>query len=89
MDGVRDGLRSAQVLPRRAVISRARRQDDAVKFVMVPGGWQGGWVFDSVAAELHRNGHHVAAVTLSGLELDGPVDVDRPPNLDTPYRPGS
>jgi len=56
---------------------------------MVPGGWQGGWVFDSVAAELHRNGHHVAAVTLSGLELDGPVDVDRPPNLDTPYRPGS
>jgi pimeloyl-ACP methyl ester carboxylesterase len=54
-----------------------------VKFVMVPGGWQGGWVFDSVAAELHRNGHDVEAVTLSGLELDGPVDVDRPPNLDT------
>jgi pimeloyl-ACP methyl ester carboxylesterase len=54
-----------------------------VKFVMVPGGWQGGWVFDSVAAELHRNGHHVEAVTLSGLELDGPVDLDRPPNLDS------
>jgi pimeloyl-ACP methyl ester carboxylesterase len=53
-----------------------------VKFVMVPGGWQGGWVFDSVAAELHRDGHRVEAVTLSGLELDGPVDVDRPPNLD-------
>lgn len=49
---------------------------------MVPGGWQGGWVFDSVAAELHRDGHQVEAVTLSGLELDGPVDVDRPPNLD-------
>ncbi|MEU7962951.1 alpha/beta fold hydrolase [Streptomyces sp. NPDC049097] len=57
--------------------------DDAVKFVMVPGGWQGGWVFDSVAAELHRDGHQVEAVTLSGLESDGPVDVDRPPNLDT------
>lgn len=57
--------------------------DDAVKFVMVPGGWQGGWVFDSVAAELRRAGHDVEAVTLSGLESDGPVDVDRPPNLDT------
>jgi pimeloyl-ACP methyl ester carboxylesterase len=54
-----------------------------VKFVMVPGGWQGGWVFDTVAAELHRDGHHVEAVTLAGLESDGPVDVDRPPNLDT------
>lgn len=54
-----------------------------MKFVMVPGGWQGGWVFDSVAAELRQNGHHVEAVTLSGLESDGPVEVDRPPNLDT------
>ncbi len=36
-----------------------------------------------MAAELRRDGHHVEAVTLSGLELDGPVDVDRPPNLDT------
>ncbi|WP_330346990.1 alpha/beta fold hydrolase [Streptomyces sp. NBC_00582] len=54
-----------------------------MKFVMVPGGWQGGWVFDAVAAELHRDGHHVEAVTLSGLESDGPVDVERPPNLDT------
>ncbi|KKD07727.1 histidine kinase [Streptomyces sp. WM6386] len=50
---------------------------------MVPGGWQGGWVFDSVAAELRRDGHQVEAVTLAGLELDGPADVDRPPNLDT------
>ena len=40
-------------------------------------------MFDSVAAELHRNGHHVEEVTLSGLAADGPVDVDRPPNLDT------
>ncbi|MGK5553436.1 alpha/beta fold hydrolase [Actinomadura kijaniata] len=54
-----------------------------MNFVMVPGGWQGGWAFDSVAAELRRDGHHVEAVTLSGLEPDGPVDADRPPNLDT------
>ena len=46
-----------------------------MRFVMVPGGWQGGWVFDSVAAELRQDGHRVEAVTLSGLELGGPVDV--------------
>jgi pimeloyl-ACP methyl ester carboxylesterase len=50
---------------------------------MVPGGWQGGWVFDEVAAELRDGGHHVEAVTLSGLGSDGPVDVKSPPNLDT------
>ncbi|GGS04099.1 hypothetical protein GCM10010269_48680 [Streptomyces humidus] len=54
-----------------------------MNFVLVPGGWQGGWVFDAVAAELRRDGHHVEAVTLSGLEPDGPADADRPPNLDT------
>ncbi|MFF4911177.1 alpha/beta fold hydrolase [Streptomyces sp. NPDC001260] len=54
-----------------------------MKFVLVPGGWQGGWVFDAVAAELHREGHQVEAVTLTGLEPDGPADMDRPPNLDT------
>lgn len=51
-------------------------------FVMVPGGWQGGWAFDSVAAELARKGHQVQPVTLSGLERDGPMDINRPPNLD-------
>ncbi|MDX3804095.1 alpha/beta hydrolase [Streptomyces sp. AK04-3B] len=39
-------------------------------------------MFDAVAAELRRDGHHVEAVTLAGLEPDGPADVDRPPNLD-------
>ncbi|TDT42072.1 alpha/beta hydrolase family protein [Streptomyces sp. BK208] len=57
--------------------------DDAVRFVMVPGGWQGGWAFDSVAAELRREGHDVEALTLSGLEPDSPADVIRAPNLDT------
>ena len=72
------GVRSAA-----ALVGFCGACDHAVKSVMVPGGWQGGWVFDSVAAELHRDGHHVEAVTQSGLELDGPADVDRPPNLDT------
>ena len=53
-----------------------------MKFVMVPGGWQGGWVFDSVAGELRRRGHVVEAVTLAGLELDGAVDLERPANLE-------
>ncbi|WP_328321914.1 alpha/beta hydrolase [Kribbella sp. NBC_00382] len=54
-----------------------------MKFVMVPGGWQGGWVFDEVAEELRLSGHQVEAVTLSGLELDGPASLENPPNLDT------
>jgi pimeloyl-ACP methyl ester carboxylesterase len=49
---------------------------------MVPGGWQGGWVFDEVAAELRSAGHEVEAVTLAGLEPDGPADPSRVPNLD-------
>lgn len=49
---------------------------------MVPGGWQGGWAFDSVGAELRESGHQVEAVTLSGLELEGPVDPAHPANLD-------
>jgi thioesterase domain-containing protein len=53
-----------------------------VKYVLVPGGWQGGWAFDAVAAELRRAGHQVEAVTLAGLEPDGPAEADRPPNLD-------
>lgn len=50
---------------------------------MVPGGWQGGWAFDAVADVLRQGGHLVEAVTLSGLELHGPVDVTRAPNLDS------
>lgn len=50
---------------------------------MVPGGWQGGWAFDSVAAELARDGHQVEAVTLSGLESHAPQNIGSPPNLDT------
>jgi pimeloyl-ACP methyl ester carboxylesterase len=53
-----------------------------VEFLLVPGGWQGGWVFDAVAGELRARGHRVEAVTLAGLEQDRPADRDRPANLD-------
>ena len=36
-------------------------------FIMIPGGWQGGWVFDSVAQILAESGHSTRALTLSGL----------------------
>ncbi|MEU0095086.1 alpha/beta fold hydrolase [Kribbella sp. NPDC006257] len=52
-----------------------------MRFVMVPGGWQGGWVFDEVAAELRRGGHVVEAVTLAGLESEGPGEGELPANL--------
>ncbi|MGC4936481.1 alpha/beta fold hydrolase [Kribbella sp. DT2] len=54
-----------------------------MKFVLVPGGWQGGWVFDALAADLRQAGHEVEAVTLSGLEQDTPADFASAPNLDT------
>jgi pimeloyl-ACP methyl ester carboxylesterase len=37
-------------------------------FVLIPGGWQGGWVFDDVANRLVAQGHGVRALTLSGLD---------------------
>lgn len=37
------------------------------RFVLVPGGWHGAWVFDAVRAALSGEGHDVRAVTLSGL----------------------
>lgn len=37
-------------------------------FVLIPGGWHGGWVFASLAARLQQAGHDAYALTLSGLE---------------------
>ena len=37
-------------------------------YVLVPGGWHGGWAFDAVARLLKDAGHEVAALTLSGLD---------------------
>ena len=48
-------------------------------FVLIPGGWQGGWIYQEVADSLIAHGHNAVPVTLSGLG-----DTPAPPaNLDT------
>lgn len=37
-------------------------------FVLIPGGWRGGWTFADFVAKLKHEGHEAYAVTLSGLE---------------------
>ncbi|MEV6288337.1 alpha/beta fold hydrolase [Kribbella sp. NPDC051770] len=51
-----------------------------MKYILVPGGWQGAWAFDAVTAELRSAGHEAEAITLSGLDDDRPPV---PPNLTT------
>lgn len=36
-------------------------------YILIAGGWQGGWVYDKVADLLASHGHKVLPVTLSGL----------------------
>ena len=38
------------------------------RFVLVPGGWHGGWAFEAVSHALSSAGHEVQALTLSGLD---------------------
>lgn len=50
-------------------------------FVLVPGAWCGGWIYDQLAEILRRRGHRVFAPTLAGLaeradELSGAIDLD-------------
>jgi pimeloyl-ACP methyl ester carboxylesterase len=44
-----------------------------VDYVLVHGGWQGGWCWDGVATHLRAGGNRVFAPTLRGLE-EGNVD---------------
>jgi pimeloyl-ACP methyl ester carboxylesterase len=51
-------------------------------FVLIPGGWRGGWTFADFVARLKRAGHEAYAVTLSGLDVAlGPSAANI--NLDT------
>jgi pimeloyl-ACP methyl ester carboxylesterase len=45
-------------------------------FVLVPGAWLGSWVWQPVVAELHKAGHNVVSVTLSGLAERADVPVE-------------
>lgn len=45
-----------------------------MNFVLVPGPWQGAWIWDAVARGLTELGHHAYPITLSGL-ADPDADV--------------
>jgi pimeloyl-ACP methyl ester carboxylesterase len=51
-------------------------------FVLIPGGWRGGWTFADFVARLRHAGHEAYAVTLSGLD-DTPAPSPANINLDT------
>ena len=51
-------------------------------FVLIPGGWRGGWTFADFVARLKRAGHQAYAVTLSGLDAT-PAPSGANINLDT------
>ena len=36
-------------------------------FILIPGGWQGGWAFKEVADRLVAHGHNAVPLTLAGL----------------------
>lgn len=40
-------------------------------FVLIPGVWLGGWVWDSLAVELTKHGHRAVPVTLTNDPQDG------------------
>ncbi|MGW7535947.1 alpha/beta fold hydrolase [Amycolatopsis sp. NPDC054798] len=52
-------------------------------FVLVPGAWHGGWVFEAVVPLLERSGHTVHALTLTGLRPDDDAATVAGANLDT------
>lgn len=52
-------------------------------FVLVPGGWKGGWAFEAVVPLLERAGHTVHAMTLTGLRPDDDNETVATANLDT------
>jgi pimeloyl-ACP methyl ester carboxylesterase len=51
-------------------------------FVLIPGGWRGGWTFADLVARLKRAGHEAHAVTLSGPDV-APEPSTANINLDT------
>jgi pimeloyl-ACP methyl ester carboxylesterase len=52
-------------------------------FVLVPGGWHGGWCYEAVVPLLERHGHTVHAMTLTGLRPEDDEATIATTNLDT------
>lgn len=52
------------------------------RFVLVPGGWHGGWAFDAVSKLLVSKGHEVQALTLSGLGEDASTGINLDRHID-------
>jgi pimeloyl-ACP methyl ester carboxylesterase len=46
-----------------------------MRFLLVHGGWQGGWCWTEVAAALEAAGHETFAPTLLGADPDAEVDL--------------
>lgn len=51
-------------------------------YVFIPGGWHGGWAFDSIREKLTQHGNKSLSLTLPGLE-DQPDIRNQTINLDT------
>jgi len=54
-------------------------------FVLIPGGWHGGWTFADFVAQLQRAGHEAYAPTLTGLDAS-PATSPRDRQSRHPYR---
>src|SRR6202012_3727892 len=52
----------------------AHEHRSAMRFLLVHGGWQGGWCWDQVAGRLRAGGHEGRGPTLAG---HGPGPDDR------------
>lgn len=52
-------------------------------FLLVPGGWHGGWCFEAVVPLLEQAGHTVHPLTLTGLRPDDDAASIASANLDT------
>ncbi|MDX6741601.1 alpha/beta hydrolase [Actinocorallia sp. A-T 12471] len=46
-----------------------------MNFIMIPGPWQGAWIWESVVRRLHEMGHRAYPITLTGLAADAAADV--------------
>lgn len=58
---------------------------NASTFVLVPGAWHGGWVWNTVAARLRAQGHRVTTPTLSGMgdrRREATADIGLPDHID-------